>query len=115
LSKLTVVPVKQLMNKRLEAEDFDRLMIGDTTRDLLRWLSDPKGVRDELDQGTWSAFCSRCRQDYGFHPETDGDIVGGEKHGIRDGVWYGVSGTVCGVPALYPGFPNYCGGLSLLV
>ncbi len=106
LSKLTVAPVKQLMNKRLEAEDFDRLMIGDTTRDLLRWLSDPKGVRSELDQGTWAAFCSRCRQDYGFNPETDGDIVGGEKLGIRDGVWHGVWERFVESPALYPGVPD---------
>src|SRR4030042_741295 len=63
LSKLAVTPVKQLRNKRLEAEDFDRLMIGDTTRDLLRWLSDPQGVREESDPGTWSAFRNRCRQD----------------------------------------------------
>ena len=106
LSKLAVTPVKQLKNKRLEAEDFDRLMIGDTTRDLLRWLSDPEGVREELDQGTWSAFRNRCRHDYGFNPETDGDIVGGEKLGIREGAWYGVWERFVESPALYPGVPD---------
>ena len=106
LSKLAVTPVKQLRNKRLEAEDFDRLMIGDTTRDLLRWLSDPKGVREELDQGTWSAFRNRCRQDYSFNPETDGDIVGGERLGIREGTWYGVWERFVESPALYPGVPD---------
>ncbi|MFA5180595.1 MAG: BREX-1 system phosphatase PglZ type B [Syntrophales bacterium] len=106
LSKLAVTPVKQLTDKRLEAEDFDRLMIGDTTRDLLRWLSDTDGVRAELDQGTWSAFRNRCRQDYGFNPETDGDIVGGEKLGIREGAWYGVWERFVESPALYPGVPD---------
>ena len=106
LSKLAVTPVKLLRNKRLEAEDFDRLMIGDTTRDLLRWLSDPQGVREELDQGTWSAFRSRCRQDYSFNPETDGDIVGGERLGIREGAWYGVWERFVESPALYPGVPD---------
>lgn len=106
LSKLAVTPVKQLEGKRLEAEDFDRLMIGDTTRDLLRWLSDPKGVREELDSGTWSAFRNRCHQDYGFNPDTDGEIVGGERLGIRDGAWYGVWQRFEESPALYPGVPD---------
>lgn len=106
LSKLAVTPVKQLRNKRLEAEDFDRLMIGDTIRDLLRWLSDPKGVREEFDQGTWSAFRNRCRQDYGFNPDTDGDIVGGEKLGMREGTWYGVWERFAESPGLYPGIPD---------
>ncbi len=106
LSKLAITPVKQLEGKRLEAEDFDRLMIGDTTRDLLRWLSNPKEVREELDQGTWSAFRNRCRQDYGFNPETDGEIIGGERLGIREGVWYGVWERFEESPALYPGVPD---------
>ncbi|ABC76778.1 BREX-1 system phosphatase PglZ type B [Syntrophus aciditrophicus] len=106
LSKLSVTPVKQLRNKRLEAEDFDRLMIGDPTRDLLRWLNDPDGVRKELDQGTWAAFRNRCRQDYSFNPETDGDIVAGEKLGIREGTWYGVWERFVEAPAFYPRVPE---------
>lgn len=106
LSKLAITPVKQLKNKRLEAEEFDRLMIGDTTRDLLRWLSDPKTVREELDPETWAAFRNRCRQDYSFNPETDGEIVGGERLGIREGTWYGVWERFVESPALYPGVPD---------
>lgn len=106
MSKLAVTPIEQLRNKRLEAEDFDKLMIGDKTRDLLRWLSNPEGVRGELDKGTWSAFRNRCRQDYGFNPETDGDIVGGEKLGVREGSWYGVWERFAESPSLYPGIPS---------
>ena len=78
------------LDKRLEAEDFDKLMIGDPARDLLLWLGDPEGTRGQWDEGTWSAFRNRCRQDYGFDPETDGEIVGGEKLGQRKDAWHGV-------------------------
>jgi hypothetical protein len=105
LSQLAVTPVARLRTKRLEAEDFDRLMIGDTPRDLLLWLGDPDGTRRQWDQGKWSAFRSLCRQNYGFDPETDGEIVGGEKLGQRKDAWYGVWERFAESPALYPGIP----------
>src|SRR5437867_706803 len=106
LSQLAVTPAALLRSKRLEAEDFDRLMIGDTPRDLLLWLGDPDGTRGQWDEGKWSAFRSRCRQDYGFDPETDGEIVGGEKLGQRKDAWYGVWERFAESPTLYPGIPN---------
>ncbi|MDE2058250.1 MAG: BREX-1 system phosphatase PglZ type B [candidate division NC10 bacterium] len=106
LSALAVTPVTRLEGKRLEAEDFDRLMIGDTPRDLLLWLGDLDGTRGRWDRGKWSAFRSRCRQDYGFDPETDGEIIGGEKLGQRQEAWCGVWERFAESPALYPGISN---------
>jgi hypothetical protein len=106
LSQLAVTPAARLRSKRLEAEDFDRLMIGDTPRDLLLWLGDPRGTRGQWDEGKWSAFRNRCRQEYGFDPETDGEIVGGEKLGLRVDIWYGVWERFAESPALYPGVPD---------
>jgi hypothetical protein len=106
LSQLAVTPVARLRTKRLEAEDFDKLMIGDTPRDLLLWLGDPDGTRGQWDEGKWSAFRNRCRQDYGFDPETDGEIVGGEKLGQRKDIWYGVWERFEQSPTLYPGVPD---------
>jgi len=106
LSQLAVTPAARLRGKRLEAEDFDRLMIGDTPRDLLLWLGDPRGTRGQWDEGKWSAFRNRCRQEYGFDPETDGEIVGGEKLGLRQDMWYGVWERFAESPALYPGIPD---------
>ena len=54
----------------------------------------------------WSAFRNRCRQDYGFDPEADGEIVGGEKLGQRRDAWYGVWERFAESPALYPGIPD---------
>ncbi len=106
LSQLAVTPISRLRGKRLEAEDFDRLMIGDTPRDLLLWLSDPSGVRAEWDEAKWSAFCNRCKDEYGFDPESDGEIVGGEKLGLRQDAWLAVWQRFAESPALYPGIPD---------
>lgn len=106
LKQLAVTPLQRLRGKRLEAEDFDKLMIGDTPRDLLLWLSDPNGTREQWDDGTWAAFRNRCRQDYSFDPESDGEIVGGEKLGRRFGAWFGVWERFAEAPTLYSGIPG---------
>ncbi len=106
LARLAVTPVARLRGKRLEAEDFDRLMIGDTPRDLLLWLADPKGAREQWDDATWAAFRSRCREEYGFDPEADGEIAGGEKLGQRKAAWAAVWERFAESPALYPGIPD---------
>lgn len=103
LSVLAGTPIPALREKRLEAEDFDKLMIGDTQRDLLLWLNDPGSMRGEWDAAKWSAFCSRCNAEYGFDPEGDGEIVGGEKLGGRQNAWAIVWQRFAESPALYPG------------
>ncbi len=106
VAHLALARITELQRKRLEAEDFDKLMIGDTQRDLLRWLNDPEKTREQWDKATWSAFRNRCREEYDFDPEADGDIVGGEKLGTRAGAWYGVWKRFIESPALYPGIPG---------
>ncbi|MFN3191486.1 MAG: BREX-1 system phosphatase PglZ type B [Aureliella sp.] len=112
LSVLADTPVSRLAGRRLEAEDFDKLMIGDHPRDLLRWMSDPVPVRKELEQatldgGSWHAFCSRCRDDFRFDPEADGELVAGEKLGMREtATWEALWGRFCESPKAYPGIPE---------
>ncbi len=106
LSQLAVTPVARLSGRRLEAEDFDKLMIGDTPRDLLLWLGDPEGTRSQWDEAKWSAFCNRCREEYSFDPEADGELAGGEKLGRRQNAWYGVWQRFVESPTLYPGIPD---------
>jgi hypothetical protein len=106
LSQLSVTPIARLRGKRLEAEDFDKLMLGDSIRDLLLWLNEPGGIRQEWDDAKWKAFCSRCKADYHFDPERDGDIVAGEKLGRRTDSWGEVWLRFREAPALYPNIPN---------
>lgn len=109
LAQLAVTPVARLRGHRLEAADFDKLMIEDTPRELLTWLSDPRATRarwDEEDRAKWPAFCSRCRAEYDFDPEKDGEVVAGEKLGLRQDEWAGVWDRFAEAPAIYGGVPS---------
>ncbi|MBP7937487.1 MAG: BREX-1 system phosphatase PglZ type B [Phycisphaerae bacterium] len=108
LHVLATTPIAHLTGKRLEAEDFDKLMVGDHPRDLLMWMSDPDTVRNRMtDEGKWHAFKNRCRDDYGFDADTDGELVAGERLGIHeDAAWEGLWSRFCESPALYAGLPD---------
>jgi hypothetical protein len=84
LEALGETRVADLTGKRLDAEDFDRLLVEDPERDLLSWLSEPEASRAGWDEARWSAFRARCRVEYGFDPESDGPLVAGEKLGLHE-------------------------------
>ena len=105
LAQLAVSPLVRLRGKRLEAEDFDKLIIEDTPRNLLEWMNDPKGTKEKWDETRWEAFRSRCKAEYGFDPKTDGELVAGERLGRRKGAWIGVWERFVEAPLLYPGLP----------
>ena len=48
LAEVALTPVAQLQGRRLEAEDFDRMLAGDVIRDLLRWMGDPDTTRQPI-------------------------------------------------------------------
>lgn len=108
LHVLATTPVAHLTGKRLEAEDFDKLMVGDHPRDLLMWMNGPSEVRARMtSEGKWHAFKNRCRDDFGFDPDTDGELVAGERLGLHDNAaWEGLWIRFCESPALYPGVPD---------
>lgn len=107
LPQLATTPVSRLRGKRLEAEDFDKLMVADTPRDLLLWLSDPVHTREKWGNDKWAAFCSRCKAEYGFDPEGEGELVAAEKLGLRDTeVWQALWERYAESPVLYPGIPD---------
>jgi hypothetical protein len=106
LPQLAVASLSRLRGKRLEAEDFDKLMVEDAPRDLLEWLSEPKEARERWDEARWAAFRSRCKAEYGFDPEGDGEIAAGEKLGLSEGPWMCVWERFAQAPSLYPGIPN---------
>ena len=107
LAQLAVTPIARLAAKRLEAEDFDKLMIEDTPRDLLVWMNSPSEIKEQWDDNKWAAFVSRCRAEYTFDPEKDGAIVAGEKLGMReDEAWKNLWRRFEESPLLYPGLPE---------
>ena len=90
LPEVARTPVAQLAGRRLEADDFDRLLAGDVVRDLLRWMGDPAGARTRLGENGWHAFCSRCRDELAFDPGREADVVAGERMARGEGAWAAV-------------------------
>ena len=106
LSQLALTPTANLLGRRLESEDFNRLMVGDPVRELLNWLGNPSAMRNEWDNDKWLAFREHCRRNYGFDPENDGELAGAEKLGSREGAWLGVWRRFAESPRLYLGIPD---------
>lgn len=106
LAALAEVPLASMQGKRLEAEDFDKLMVGDTVRDLLRWMSNPSGFRAKCDDGKWDAFKRSCKEKFKLDPQKDGELAAAEKLGLREGPWAEAWERFAEAPASYPGLPE---------
>ncbi len=106
LAELTTTSVDRLRGKHLEVEDFDKLFSNDPTKDLLLWLSEPEAVKNGWNGGRWAAFKSRCKADFKFAPDKDGELVGAELLGKREGPWATVWERFTESPLLYPGVPD---------
>ena len=101
LPEVALAPVAQLEGRRLEAEDFDRMLAGDVIRDLLRWMGDPDTTRARVGENGWHAFCSRSEDELGFSPEQDADVVAGERMAKGEGAWAAVWERFAEAPGSY--------------
>ncbi len=101
LPEVALTPVAQLTGRRLQADDFDRMLAGDVARDLLRWMCDPAATKTRLGANGWGAFCSRCHDEMGFDPETEADVVAGERLGRGSGPWAAVWDRFAESPTSY--------------
>jgi hypothetical protein len=97
-------PVSRLQGRRLEASDFDSLVIGDTPRDLLTWIGHGNAVRAEWGDERWHAFRSRCHDEFNFDPDKQAPLYAAERLGLREqGAWQGLWSRFCEAPAIYGG------------
>jgi hypothetical protein len=103
LPLLGTEPVAGLRSRRLEADDFDRLAIGDPVRDLLAWVSDAEAFQARCDGGRWATFRDVCVRQFGFDPEGDGTQTAADKLLGGSGKWDEVWRRFCDAPRLYPG------------
>ena len=119
LAELATTLVERLRGRRLEAVDFDKLFSDDPAKDLLLWLSDVEAASSRFkntrqdgvstlgwSSGRWSAFKSRCKADFKFDPDQDGELVAAELLGKQEGPWGSVWERFAESPALYPGVPE---------
>jgi hypothetical protein len=107
LDALAATRVAELSGHRLEAEHFDRLLVEDPERDLLAWLSEPEARKGAWDVAHWAAFRARCREEYGFDPESEGVLAGGERLGAkRSDRWKKAWRRFTEAPSWFPGIPS---------
>lgn len=92
--------------RRLQAEDFEKLVSGDPVRDLLAWMSEPDATRQRWDSAHWATFCTRCKRDYGFDPKADGELEAGKLLGLRTDLWKHVWARFEEAPYAWPGIPD---------
>ena len=103
LALLGPEPLAGLRGRRLEADDFDRLAIGDPVRDLLSWISDADGFQARCDAGRWATFRDICGREFKFDPENDGTQAAADSLLHGGGKWDDVWRRFCESPRLYPG------------
>jgi hypothetical protein len=117
LPLLAAEPLAMLRGRRLEAEDFDRLTIGDPIRDLLSWMSNPDEFRARSAAARWETFRTVCMRDFDFDPEQDGEQKAGDLLLDGGGKWDVVWQRFCEAPKVYRGISALLRGpaKSLLV
>jgi hypothetical protein len=103
LGEVIISPVSQLSGRRLEAEDFNKLLSTDVIRDILRWMVDTTGTKTRLGDNGWDAFSSLCRSELDFDPEVEADITAGEKMIEGLGPWEAVWERFEESPNAFPG------------
>jgi len=103
LPLLAQVPLAGLHGHRLEADDFDKLAVGDSVRDLLSWLGDAAGYRQHCDGARWETFRSVCKNEFGLDPDLKTPTNAGEALLTGGGPWDKVWQRYSEAPQLYPG------------
>ena len=101
LREVAVTPTDQLRGSLLAADDFDRMLEGDMVRDLLLWMGDSAATRARLGDERWGAFLSLCTDEMKFNPETDADVVAGERLGESKGPWAAVWNRFAMTPTVF--------------
>lgn len=104
--EVAVTPLPRLSGKRLEAEDFDRMLSSDSLRDLLRWMSAPSATKEQMPAQHWSAFCNQSKKQFNFDPSRDSEITAGERLGRGEGPWFEAWERFVETPRSYPGIPD---------
>jgi hypothetical protein len=96
-------PFAGLRGRRLEADDFDRLAIGDPVRDLLTWMSDKDAFESRCDPTHWATFKDICWREFGLDPDEDGIQGAADALLHGGGKWDDVWRRFCDSPRLYQG------------
>ncbi len=107
LLKLAEEPIEAIHQAApLRAFYLDGLLHPDNVKNLLRWLNDPQGYRDECSDQEWEAFVALCESHYDFQPDRDSPVTAAEKLGHQQGNWGMVWRRFAEAPASYSTIPD---------
>ena len=107
LLKLAEEPVGAIHRASpLRAFYLDGLIHPDNVKNVLRWLNDPKGYREECSDQEWAAFVALCESHYDFHPDKDGAVTAAEMLGQKNGNWDMVWRRFAEAPTSYETIPD---------
>ncbi len=102
LPLLAETQLESLRGHRLEADDFNRLAIGDPIRDLLRWMGAGEAFRRSEGESRWKAFCGVCATDFKFDPDKKHPSEAASALVEGSGRWLDVWQRFAEAPKLYP-------------
>ena len=107
LVKLAEEPIEAIQQAApLRAFYLDGLIHPDNVKNVLRWLNDPMGYRDECSDQEWAAFVALCESHYDFHPDKDSPITAAEMLGQQQGSWQKVWQRFSEAPVSYSAIPD---------
>ena len=107
LLKLVKEPIEAIHQAApLRAFYLDGLLHPDNVKNVLRWLNDPKGYREECSDQEWAAFVALCESHYDFQPDRDSPVTAAEKLGQQQGNWGMVWRRFAEAPASYSTIPD---------
>ena len=107
LLKLAEEPIEAIHQAApLRAFYLDGLLHPDNVKNVLRWVNDPKGYREECSDQEWAAFVALCESHYDFEPDRDSPVTAAEKLGHQQGNWGMVWRRFAEAPASYSTIPD---------
>lgn len=98
-----------LSSARLDAAFLNHLLAPDLPSMLLRWMNAPDSTKTRQDASAWTAFCQQCADEYGFHPDKDGELRAAELLGTRAKAWAAVWTRFAEAPHRYLGVVELLG------
>ncbi|MGS2724909.1 BREX-1 system phosphatase PglZ type B [Porticoccus sp. GXU_MW_L64] len=106
LEQLLNHSVESLDGRRLEAEDFHRLISNDPVRDLLSWMNQPESTEEHFGAARWQALCNIAKTKFKLDIVRDGAFAAAEKLCEKEGEWQQVWNRFCESPGIYSALPE---------
>ena len=106
LGELLDHPVVDLEARRIEASDFNQLLVSDPIKDLLTWLNEPDKTKERLGEARWRALCNEAKREYGLDIEGDGVFSAAEQLCAAEGKWAQVWQRFIDAPDAYALLPS---------